>query len=175
MRPRDPLADPEPLIRRVYAYVAYRIGEGVDAEDVTSEVFERAVRYRDTYDRRKGEPIAWLIGIARRSLQGRGAQGLTTATAEESISPDDLETRVIDRLSLDAAVGRLGPRDRDLISLRYGADLSAREIAAVLGMTSNAVHVALHRALGSLRAELGEDPARGETGNHVRSPAPAPE
>jgi len=33
---RDPLANPEPLIRRVYAYVAYRIGDGPDAEDVTS-------------------------------------------------------------------------------------------------------------------------------------------
>ena len=42
IRARDPLADPEPLIRRVYAYVAYRIGDGPDAEDVTSEVFERA-------------------------------------------------------------------------------------------------------------------------------------
>ena len=34
-RRRDPLADPEPLIRRVYAYVAYRLGEGAEAEDVT--------------------------------------------------------------------------------------------------------------------------------------------
>jgi len=38
----DPLANPEPLIRRVYAYVAYRLGDGPDAEDVTSQVFERA-------------------------------------------------------------------------------------------------------------------------------------
>jgi RNA polymerase sigma-70 factor (ECF subfamily) len=155
--------------------VAYRIGEGAEAEDVTSEVFERAVRYRDTYDRRKGEPIAWLIGIARRSLQGRDAKGLTTARVDEIVSPDDFELRVVDRLSIDAAVGRLGARDRDLISLRYGADLAAREIAAELGMTTNAVHVALHRALASLRGDLGEDMARAETGNHVRSPAPAQE
>jgi DNA-directed RNA polymerase specialized sigma24 family protein len=63
---RDPLADPEALIRRVYAYAAYRLGDGPDAEDVTSEVFERALRYRDSYDRSKGEPVAWLLGIARR-------------------------------------------------------------------------------------------------------------
>ena len=43
---RDPLADPEPLIRRVYAYVAYRIGAGPDAEDVTSDVFELGTRSR---------------------------------------------------------------------------------------------------------------------------------
>ena len=37
----DPLANPEPLIKRVYAYVAYRVGDGPDAEDLTSETFER--------------------------------------------------------------------------------------------------------------------------------------
>jgi DNA-directed RNA polymerase specialized sigma24 family protein len=44
---KDPLANPAPLVKRVYAYVAYRIGDGPDAEDVTSETFERALRYRD--------------------------------------------------------------------------------------------------------------------------------
>ena len=63
---RDPLANPEPLIRRVYAYVAYRVGDGPDAEDLTSETFERALRYRKSYDPRKGEPVAWLLGIAKR-------------------------------------------------------------------------------------------------------------
>ena len=67
----DPLANPEPLIKRVYAYVAYRVGDGPDAEDLTSETFERAIRYKKSYDSSKGEPIAWLIGIARRCIEGR--------------------------------------------------------------------------------------------------------
>jgi DNA-directed RNA polymerase specialized sigma24 family protein len=54
----DPLADVERLIRRVYGYVAYRIGDGPDAEDVTSETFERALRYRSSYDPRRGDPAA---------------------------------------------------------------------------------------------------------------------
>jgi DNA-directed RNA polymerase specialized sigma24 family protein len=61
----DPLRNPEPLIREVYAYVAYRIGGGADAEDITSEVFERVVRYRQSFDPARGTPIEWLIGIAR--------------------------------------------------------------------------------------------------------------
>jgi len=71
MMRRDPLADPAPLIRRVYSYVAYRIGAGPEAEDVTSDVFERAVRYRDSYDPRRGEPLSWLLGIARRRIADR--------------------------------------------------------------------------------------------------------
>ena len=58
----DPLRNPEPLIRRVYAYVAYRIGDGADAEDVTSDTFERALRYRKSFDPSRGEPISWLLG-----------------------------------------------------------------------------------------------------------------
>src|SRR5207247_1760734 len=89
---RDPLAYPEPLIRRVYAYVAYRIGDGADAEDVTSEVFERALRYRKSYDRRKGEPAAWLIGIARRSVDSHLA-GRPPVAGEvpDTPAPGDLE------------------------------------------------------------------------------------
>ena len=65
---RDPFANPERVISRLYAYVAYRIGDGPDAQDVTSDTLERALRYRDSYDASRGEPIAWLVGIARRSI-----------------------------------------------------------------------------------------------------------
>lgn len=90
--PRDPLAHPEPLIRRVSAYVAYRIGDGADAEDVTADVFERALRYRESYDRRKGEPSAWLIGIARRSVDSHlAARPPVAAELPDSPAPGDLE------------------------------------------------------------------------------------
>src|SRR5215472_16012143 len=68
MLARDPLANPEPLIRRVYAYCAYRLGDGAEAEDATSDAFERALRYRSTFDPRKGTQAAWLVGIARRTV-----------------------------------------------------------------------------------------------------------
>ena len=65
-RRQDPLATPEPLIRRVYSYAAYRLGDGPDAEDATSETLERAIRYRSSYDADAGTPQAWILGIARR-------------------------------------------------------------------------------------------------------------
>src|SRR5438105_2485313 len=68
VRRRDPLAHPEPLIHRVYGYAAYRLGNGPDAEDVTGEVFERALRYRHSFDESRGSPEQWLIGIARRCV-----------------------------------------------------------------------------------------------------------
>jgi RNA polymerase sigma factor (sigma-70 family) len=152
---RDPLANSERLIRRVYAYVAYRIGGGPDAEDVTSDVFERALRYRESYDPKKGEPIAWLLGIARRCIdeaRARGPEPLSEAF--DPAAAGDLEGETVERLTVAAAVAALEERDRELIALRYGADLTARQIAELLDVRTNTVEVALHRALARLRAEL---------------------
>jgi len=153
--PRDPLADPRPLIRRVHAFVAYRIGDGPEAEDVTSETFAQALRYRHTFDPQKGDPAAWLLGIARRCLATALAERLP---AVESV-PDradvrDLGDDAVRRLALATALDTLSERDRELVALRYGADLTASQIAAIVGLETNAVEVALHRALRRLRREL---------------------
>ena len=153
----DPLADPQPLIRRVYAYVAYRIGDGAEAEDVTSATFERALRYRSSFDPRRGDAVSWLIGISRRCIAD-AMQGRETPTDDLPELPGQgHEELVLNRLDLRSAVGRLDDRDRELIALRFGADLSARQIAEVLELTTNAVEVALHRALARLRRALEPD------------------
>ena len=159
MARRDPLARPEKLIPLVYAYVAYRIGSGPDADDVTSETMEHAYRYRERYDPAKGEPMAWLIGIARNCVADLVArrEDVVHEPAPESAT-EEMEEEAMRRLSLTRAVARLDERERELIALRYGADLTARQIAGVLGLRPNAVEVALHRALGRLRAELEGDP-----------------
>jgi RNA polymerase sigma-70 factor (ECF subfamily) len=154
---RDPLADPAPLIKRVYAYAAYRLGDGADAEDATSETFERAVRYRKSYDPRKGEPVAWLLGIAKRCIDGGWSKAEFPTQDVDSVDTTDLEDETLRRLMISRAVAALDERDRELIALRYGADLTARQIAELLGARTNAIEVALHRALGRLRRILGVD------------------
>ena len=162
MKPRrmpDPLAHPEELIPRIYAYAAYRLGHGADAEDVTSEVFERALRYRKSYDRSKGEPIAWLLGIAHRCANATlAARGREIGDIPEVGDDGSMEENSLRRLALAAAVARLSERDQELIALRFGADLSAAQIAEVMDAQTNAIEVALHRALGRLRTMLdGEE------------------
>ena len=152
---RDPLAHPERLIPAVYAYVAYRVGPGPDADDITSDVFERALRYRASYDPKQGEPMAWLIGIARRCVNGaRPEPHRALDSVEDHPAPGDLADDALRRLSLAEAVSRLSERDRDLIALRYGADLTGRQIGAILDMSANAVDVAVHRAVERLKLVL---------------------
>lgn len=171
---RDPFGQPEELVRRLYSYVAYVIGDGADAEDVTSEAFERGLRYRSSYDGRKGTPITWLIAIARRCIADRASRVAPVPTDElaDHAAYDDVEAESILRLSVREAVARLPERDRELVALRYGADLTARQIAELLDLKTNAVEVALHRLHARLRDELdattapsdrrkGLDPATG--------------
>jgi RNA polymerase sigma factor (sigma-70 family) len=151
----DPLAHPERLTQSVYAYVAYRIGPGPDAEDATSEVFARALRYRSKFDSTRGTPIAWLTGIARRVLAERVTQNPpTVADVPDSAAPGALEDDSVNRLTMQTAVATLGERDRELVALRYGADLTATQIGELLELSPNAVEVALHRALSRLRVQL---------------------
>ena len=154
---RDPLADPQDAIRRLYAYVAYRIGPGPEAEDVVADAIERALRYRGSYDASAGTPAAWLIGIANRLLADRWqAQASRPGALPEELVGSTGEAGAVETTAdLHAALARLEPRDRELLALRYGADLKAKEIARVLDLRTNAVEVALHRALGRLRGELG--------------------
>jgi RNA polymerase sigma-70 factor (ECF subfamily) len=152
---RDPLANPDGLIRRVYAYAAYVIGDGPDAEDVTSETFVRALRYRKSYDPAKGSPATWLVGIARRCIADRPRP--PEPTDLESLESFELHESRADVLTVRAVVARLPERDRELVALRYGADLTARQIAETLGLQTNAVEVALHRLHAKLRTELEPD------------------
>jgi RNA polymerase sigma-70 factor, ECF subfamily len=162
---RDPLAHPEDLIRHVYAYAAYRLGDGHDAEDVTSEVFERAIRYRRSYDRSKGEPLGWLLGIARRCADdalARRRQRHDEPELAEVAAGGSVEEDTLRRMTLDGALAQLSERDQELIALRYGAELTAPQIAEVMDAQTNAIEVALHRALGRLRRILESEDAEAQ-------------
>jgi RNA polymerase sigma-70 factor, ECF subfamily len=152
----DPLRDPKPLIERVYAYVAYHVGGGAEAEDIVSDVFERAVRYRSSYDSRRGDPLSWLVGIARRCVNDaqRARRNTLPRVDEEPTDANNLESSTIDRLVLVDAIASLDTRDRELIALRYGAGMSTRQMEALLSMRRNTIDVALHRARAKLKEHL---------------------
>lgn len=157
LRRRDPLVDPEPLIRRVYNYAAYRLGDGADAEDATSETLERALRYRQSYDPRNGSAQAWLLGIARRVVDDRLSRSRIAASYDldaEVAGDDELASETIERLSLRSALAELSQDERDLIAMRYGADLTAGDIARITGARTNTIEVALHRTLAKLRQRM---------------------
>jgi RNA polymerase sigma-70 factor, ECF subfamily len=141
----------------VYAYVASLVRDPAAAEDVTATAFERAYRKRSRFDPRRGEPRAWLFGIARNAaldeLRRRGRQAelaaepadLTSAAAHESAEESER------RLAVSAALAGLEPRERELIALKFFAGLTNAEIAAVVGIGESNAGTKLHRAMTKLR------------------------
>jgi len=141
----------------VYAYAAGLLRDPTAAEDVTAAAFERAYRKRSHFNPSRGEPRAWLFGIARNAaldeLRRRGRQ--STLTAE----PADLEASAVDgsseeserRLAVSAALTTLEPKERELVALKFFAGLTNAEIAAVLGISESNAGTKLHRVVNKLR------------------------
>ena len=144
----------------LYAYVASLLHDGPAAEEVTATAFERAYRKRHRFDPGRGEPRAWLFGIARNAaldeLRRRGRQ------AELAAEPVDLDAPAVDsgaerseqRLALRAALATLAPRERELIALKFFAGLGNAEIAQVVGISESNAGTRLHRAVAKLREAL---------------------
>jgi RNA polymerase sigma factor (sigma-70 family) len=153
----------------VYAYVAYRVADRAEAEDITSETFERALRYRDRYDEHKGEPIAWLLGIARNCVYDAQLRPRDAPVLDLEPTSPGVDAEVVERLTLSHALATLSSDDQELIALRYGADLPVREIAKLLERRRNAVDVALSRARARLAAALQD--AETESAGGIGAPA----
>jgi RNA polymerase sigma-70 factor, ECF subfamily len=103
------------------------------------------------------------------------ARAIATRSATASALPDqpapiDVEGETVARLALRALLATLSERDQELLALRYGADLRAREIAQLLDMETNAVEVALHRARGRLRTAMDADGENARPGRRGSRP-----
>lgn len=146
---------------RVFAFFAYRVSRTADAEDLTSATFERVVRHAGRFDPGRATVTTWLFAISENVLidhyrrQGRRDERDFDDQAEEWHAPEDRPSIGVSP-GLQRALAGLSDRERRVIGLRYGADLSGREIAAVLGTTEANAHQLLSRALRRLRSELGD-------------------
>lgn len=146
----------------VYRYVRYRVATRETAEDVTSEVFMKALRSIDRYDPDRAAPRTWLLRIARnavtdhlRSLRRRGSLHVSLDRIPDLVADlPSQEARVLKQERIQTLLNgtrTLRPADQEILSLRYGAGLDNGEIAESLGITPNAVAVRIHRALKRLR------------------------
>ena len=142
---------------RVYAYAARRVRERAEAEDVTSEVFRRALAFLPRFEWR-GVPFgAWLLKIASNVIADRSKQAARERgrpLPEDSVEIDPEETER--RARLFDLVGGLPEDQRRVVRMRFGEEKSIREIAQDLGRTEGAVKQLQFRALKNLRARWSQ-------------------
>jgi RNA polymerase sigma-70 factor (ECF subfamily) len=156
--PADFAAVYDRYVQPVYRYFYSRLDSSADAEDLTARTFLAALEALPRYHHR-GYFSAWLFSIARSKAMDhfrRRKPQVELSETHRSDEPDPL-TRVahgdeIARL-LDLVRG-LDETDRELIRLRYVADLSFAEIASLLGKKEDAVKKTLYRLLDRLQNQL---------------------
>jgi RNA polymerase sigma factor (sigma-70 family) len=143
----------------VYAYAATLLRDRAAAEDVAAAAFERAYRRQGRYDARKGSPRAWLFGIARNAALDELRRRKRVASASlpiPSAEPDPGEAAelAVQKQAVRIALGKLAARERELIALKYHAELSNAEIAGVIGVSVTNAGTLVHRAMIKLRETL---------------------
>ena len=144
---------------RVYAYIACRIHDRSERQDLTAHVFQQALANIGKFKWRGAPFVTWLYRIAanaiadqarKKSREVAGAE----VTANTSVD-SDLE-QVERRARLFSAVETLPEDQRSVIVLRFGEEKSIREIAAELNRSEGAVKQLQFRGLENLRARLRE-------------------
>ena len=152
----------EANFERVYAFVVSRVRNRDEAQDVTAEVFHKALAHLGRFEWRGAPFAAWLYRIAANALADRAARA---AREREIPSPDDPAPAPdgLEEAERRARLFRLVrslPRDQHrVIVLRFSEEMSIREIAQAMGRTEGAVKQLQFRALETLRARWA-----GETG-----------
>ena len=140
----------------LFAFLAYRTGDRVLAEDLLADAFERALRGR--YNPRKGSAKTWLYAIALNVLRDHvrrvSAEGRAYARVDGGSDAADPFAGVEVRDELMRSLAGLAAEEREAISLRFGADLTVPEIASVLGVPLTTVEGRVYRALRKLREAL---------------------
>ena len=145
---------------KVLGYAIRRTDDRSAAEDAVSEVFMVAWRRLDDMP---GEPLPWLLGVARKVLAnqrraaGRRAPDGPLIPLEAVADPAPgaaVADLVADREAFAAAFGALSPADREVLTLVSWDGLSPKEAATVLDCTPATFYLRLHRARKRLLKEL---------------------
>lgn len=149
--------------QRVFNYMNYRLGSLHEAEELTSQVFERVLHKIDQFNSALAPFDAWLFAIARNVVNDhyRLKKRWTWLPLENlnnlvSRQPDPEETALQneEQRKLLKAMDVLNERERNLVALKFAGGLKNREIAQLTGLSENHVGVLLYRSLHRLREQL---------------------
>lgn len=149
----------------VYGFIAYRVRSRPEAEDLTQMTFERALNAWDRFDPARGSARGWLFTIARNLV----IDHLRSGAAAEPVELESAAARHDGALitpaleesaqlgldpALESALASLSSRERELIALRFGAELNGPEIAVLTELSVANVQQILSRSLRKLHAKL---------------------
>ncbi len=143
----------------IYRYIYYRVRDDAEAEDLTSDVFMRALKAMPRYEPRQAF-LAWLYRIARNAVIDRARRGnrqvsfedaLEHPTADQIVEPDVELLAHADSDTLRNALAKLTPLQQEVIVLRFLEGYSTHEVANLVGKREGTIRGIQFRAIGALR------------------------
>ncbi len=147
----------------IYRFVYYRVGEKALAEDLTSDIFTRALAAFGRFDSRKASFPTWLYTIARNTLTDyfrKPAKEKKLDETEESYIPsaaapiEEELAREEEFQVLHRCLRKLRTREQEIISLKFSSGLTNRDIAAITGLSETNVGTILCRTIRKLRDDF---------------------
>lgn len=151
----------EEYFDKIYRYVALRIGDRMEAEDITQQVFLNAIQAISSFKWRGIPFSAWLFRIAHNQVVDylrRKAKAATTPLEESLVAGDDdpqlIAGQRLDIERLLSATRKLTPAQQEVISLRFAGELSIAQVAKIMAKSEGAVKALQHSAIVALRKAL---------------------
>ena len=150
---------------KVFRYISYQVGDMDLAEDLTSAVFEKVLTKLNSYRSNKASFSTWLMTVARNTVidHYRVRSRKVTVSIEETFELASEETSPVEEVIRDDELQRLETylrelpqQEREIISLKFGAELNNRQIAKTLGLSESNVGTKLYRTICKLRDKFKE-------------------
>ena len=151
----------EEYFDKIYRYVTIRIGDKMEAEDITQQVFLNVIKAISSF-KWKGVPFsAWLFRIAHNQVVDylRKRKKRVSVPLEESLIASDSDPQGIFERKLNierliSATKKLTLAQQEVISLRFAGEMSVAGVAKVMGRSEGAVKALQHSAVVALRKVL---------------------
>lgn len=150
----------EEHFNKIYRYIAFKIGNAIEAEDMTQQVFLNALKSISSF-KWKGVPFsAWLFRIAHNQIVDHFRKNKqVTVPLDESLAGSDDNPQSIVEQKLDIeqmllAAKQLTEAQREVISLRFAGELPIAQVAKTMGKSQGAIKALQHSAIIALRKTL---------------------
>lgn len=148
---------------RIYKYMRYRLNSVEEAEDLSSQVFEKVMQKIETYRPDRAPFEVWMFSIAQNTVNAyyrRRKRGIwfplesIRDLPSERPNPEEKAVRNEEQGRLLVALSSLEERERNIIAMKFAGGLKNKEIAEIMGLSESNTGVILYRALHRLREIL---------------------
>ncbi|MGO3752373.1 MAG: RNA polymerase sigma factor [Peptoniphilaceae bacterium] len=148
---------------RVFKFISYRVNINADVEDVTAEVFQKIYKNLNKFDPEKGKLEVWIFKMARNTLNDyyRSKRRISFISIDKFVNFFSSENYVHDKIekeeeysNLNKIVKKLPERERQILGLKFGAELSNKDIGEILEISPSNVGVILHRVTKKIKKDM---------------------